>query len=177
MLSLKQGNLFNIFQCLLFTPQSDGDSVWHNGLRELDDILIVCRREEQHLTVLLQASATQHEDTITREVRCGWLTCLMLSKLSSSRLSRITTGLLMMACANFITGASYVAENSSIWQAFLSKLLSGIACKIVCNNTDFCAIARLGRKTRRGVETNKELSRRARTLVRSHLCIRMDWSW
>ena len=42
------------------------------------------------------------------------LTCLILSKLSSSRLSRMTTGLLIMACANFITGASYVAEKSNI---------------------------------------------------------------
>ena len=35
----------------------------------------------------------------------------------------MTTGLLIMACANFITGASYVAEKSNIWQAFLSKPL------------------------------------------------------
>ena len=47
--------LFDVDECLLFSPQSDHDSIWHDVLGELHHFSVVCRREQQHLAAFDKA--------------------------------------------------------------------------------------------------------------------------
>jgi hypothetical protein len=59
--------LLDVVEAQLITSQSQSQSVWHDGFSKLHDIIVVCSRKQQQLTVLAQGSTNSRENKIVTE--------------------------------------------------------------------------------------------------------------